>query len=115
MADKTPKILLRFYRTDAGGEPVLEWLKEQPKSHRKQIGQDLMRAQYRWPVGMPLCRPLGKGLYEIRTSLPNNTISRVFVCQVGDELVALHSVVKKTQQTDPGDLKLARKRMNEEK
>lgn len=29
-----------------------------------------MRAQWRWPLGLPPCRPLGNGLWEIRTDLP---------------------------------------------
>lgn len=59
------KIPLVFFRTAAGSEPVREWLKELPEAERHTIGQDLLRAQWRWPVGMPLCRPLGNGLWEI--------------------------------------------------
>ena len=52
------KIPLLFYRTSMGAEPVREWLRELAIEDRNAIGQDLMRVQYRWPVGMPLCRPL---------------------------------------------------------
>ncbi len=61
------KIPLVFFRTAAGGEPVREWLKGLPEVERQVIGKDLLRAQWRWPVGMPLCRPLGGGLWKIRT------------------------------------------------
>jgi hypothetical protein len=61
------KIPLRFYRTKGGGEPVREWLKALDSDDRTAIGQDLMRVQFRWPVGMPLCRKLGEGLWELRT------------------------------------------------
>ena len=107
------KILLVFYKTGAGGEPVRDWLRSLPKPHRELIGQDLATAQYGWPVGMPICRPLKQGLFEIRTTLPDKTQSRVFLCQSGDVLVALHSVIKKTQRTDPTDLTIARSRMKE--
>jgi hypothetical protein len=60
------KILLFFYRTSAGAEPVREWLRELGTEDRNVIGQDLMRIQYRWPVGMPLCRPLSGCLWEVR-------------------------------------------------
>ena len=57
---------LVFYRAASGAEPVLDWLKSLPKEERREIGQDLMRAQWRWPVGMPLCRrSLGGGLWEV--------------------------------------------------
>jgi antitoxin HicB len=29
--------------------------------------EGFVAAQWRWPVGMPLCRPFGDGLWEIRT------------------------------------------------
>jgi Phage derived protein Gp49-like (DUF891) len=52
-------------------------LRELGTEDRNVIGQDLMRIQYRWPVGMPLCRPLSGGLWEVRSSLPGNRIARV--------------------------------------
>jgi hypothetical protein len=56
------KIELVFFRNDAGSEPVREWLKNLDEAERHAIGVDLLRAQWRWPVGMPLCRPMGRGL-----------------------------------------------------
>ena len=107
------KVPLRFYRTARGNEPVREWLKALDREDRLAIGMDLMRAQYRWPVGMPLCRPMGDGLWEIRTNLPSRTISRVMVCLWKGELVAVHGFIKKTQQTPNDDLQLARRRKAE--
>ena len=107
------KIPLVFYRTSASVEPVLDWLKSLPVDDRKEIGHDLMRAQWRWPVGMPLCRPMGAGLWEVRSTLPSNCIARVLLCAHANQLVALHGFIKKTQKTSPADLELARKRMKE--
>ncbi len=67
---KPQKIPLIFYRTAASGEPAKDWLKGLDEAERHAIGKDLLRAQWRWPVGMPLCRPMGSGLWEIRTDLP---------------------------------------------
>ena len=66
------KIPLIFYRSETGIEPVREWLQGLPEAERHAIGSDLLRAQWRWPVGMPLCRPMGNGLWEIRTDLPTS-------------------------------------------
>lgn len=63
------KIPVVFYRTRAGTEVVRIWLRGLEESDRNIIGQDLMRVQYRWPVGMPLCRALRDGLWEIRSDL----------------------------------------------
>ena len=71
------KIPVVFYRTQGGAEVVRDWLRSLDDADRRAVGLDLMRVQYRWPVGMPLCRALGDGLWEVRTSLPSNRIARV--------------------------------------
>ena len=77
------------------------------------IGLDLMRVQFRWPIGMPLCRAMGDGLWEIRTSLPSNRIARVLFCAVRDRIVVLHGFIKKTQKTPAEELALVRTRKEE--
>ena len=74
------KVELVFFRNDVGSEPVREWLKSLSVEDRRAIGTDLLRAQWRWAAGMPLCRPMGKGLWEVRTDLPRNRTSRVLIC-----------------------------------
>ena len=107
------KIQLAFFRTFAGSEPVRDWLKSLPPEERQAIGRDLLRAQWRWPVGMPLVRPIGDGLWEVRTDLPTKRTARVMLCFYADHLVALHAFIKKTQTTLHEDLALARKRQRE--
>jgi phage-related protein len=107
------KIPLVFYRARSGSEPVRSWLKALPVIERHAIGLDLLRAQWRWPIGMPLCRPLSEGLYEIRTDLPTGRTARVLICQFSGHLVVLHGFIKKTRTTPDDDLNLARKRKKE--
>ena len=107
------KVELVFYRNGSGDEPVREWLQALPAKDKSAVGQDLMRAQWRWPVGMPLCRPLGQGLWEIRTELPSSRIARVLICYSNGKLVALHAFIKKTQKTPENDLALGRTRKKE--
>jgi phage-related protein len=102
-----------FFRTDAGSEPVREWLKVLSENERHAIGSDLLRAQWRWPVGMPLCRPLGSGLWELRTDLPTKRSARVLLAVYRGHLVALHGFIKKTRATPDEDLALARRRQKE--
>jgi len=112
--DKQPeKIPLVFFRTVAGSEPVRDWLKGLPREERHAIGTDLLRAQWRWPIGMPLCRALGGGLWEIRTDLPTRRTARVLICAYRGRLVALHGFIKKTRATPDEDLKLAHRRKKE--
>ena len=88
--EENDKIPLVFYRTSSGGEPVRDWLKGLNPDDRNAVGMDLMRAQWRWPIGMPLCRPMGDGLWEVRTELPSRRIARVLFCVHAGRLVALH-------------------------
>lgn len=106
-------IPLVFYRSAAGKEPVRDWLTDLTVEVRRAIGMDLMRVQYGWPVGMPLVRPLGKGLFEVRTDLPDKRISRVMFCFNHRELYALHGFIKKAQKTPDADMKIARQRQKE--
>ena len=110
MPQKTPLV---FYRTGAGREPVREWLKRLDRNERRAIGKDLMRAQWCWPVGMPLTRPLGDGLWEVRTDLPTNRTARLLFCFCRERLVALHGFIKKTRVTRTADLAIARNRKKE--
>ena len=107
------KIPVVFYRTKAGTEAVRDWLRSLDDADRQAVGLDLMRVQYRWPVGMPLCRALGDGLWEVRTSLPSNRIARVLFSVQQGRILVLHGFIKKTQKTPADDLALARRRNRE--
>src|SRR5580693_8750236 len=78
-----PEIPVRFYRTSSGIGPVLEWLRDLPKEDRRVLGIDLMRVQVGWPIGMPLARSLGDGLWEMRSTLPSRRIETVAVLSRG--------------------------------
>jgi phage-related protein len=113
-ADSIPrKVPLVFFRTETGNEPVREWLRALAEEERRSIGMDLLRAQWRWPIGMPLCRQLGRGLWEIRTNLPTKKTARVLICMHLGQLVALHGFIKKTRTTPVQDFALARGRQKE--
>jgi phage-related protein len=57
----------------------------------------------------PVCKPLGDGLYEVRSSLSQNRIARVlFYVDAKGRMVLLHGFIKKSRRTPPADLELAR-------
>jgi phage-related protein len=111
--DPPTKIPVVFYQTEGGTEVVLDWLRDLDEGDRGAIGQDLMRVQYRWPVGMPLCRSLKGGLWEVRVNLPSKRIARLIFSIREAKILVLHGFIKKTQKTPPPDLELARKRDKE--
>jgi phage-related protein len=102
-----------FYRSAAGSEPVREWLRSLPPEDRRVIGGDLATLQVGWPIGMPLCRSLGGGLWELRSSLSTKRIARLLFFAAEGKLGIVHGFVKKTRKTPGGDIALARRRMKE--
>lgn len=99
MPGKGPrKIPVVFYRTQGGAEVVRDWLRSLDEADRQAVGLDLMRVQYRWPVGMPLCRALGDGLWEVRTSLPSGRIARVLFSAQQGRILVLHGFIRRPRR-----------------
>lgn len=113
MQNEPKKVPARFYRNENGTEPVRDWLQSLSRDDRKKIGADVATVEYGWPVGMPTCRPMGAGLWEVRTNLESNRIARVLFCMAEGQMVLLHGFIKKTEKTPPADVNIARTRMKE--
>jgi phage-related protein len=94
------------------------------KEARREIGADIARVQWQWPIGKPRVDGFGGGLYEVRTSLAGEQYRVLFYVE-GDALVLVHAesqrgtmvlvhgIHKKTQKTPAAVIALARKRMKE--
>jgi phage-related protein len=103
---------------------VRDWLLSLTKEVRREIGSDIERVQWQWPVGKPLVDGFGRGLYEVRTALEGEHYRVLFYVE-GDALVLVHGeprpgtmvlvhgIHKKTQKTAAAIISLARKRMKE--
>ncbi|MQU04702.1 type II toxin-antitoxin system RelE/ParE family toxin [Pseudomonas helleri] len=105
-----PDVLnVRFFRTDAGNEPVREWLTDLPREHRRTVGVDIKTVQLGWPIGMPVVRKLDAGLWEVRIDL-GDTIARVLFTVVGCDMILLHGFIKKSQKTPASDMATAKQR-----
>jgi phage-related protein len=111
--DQLKEIPVTFYRTAAGAEPVRDWLRSLSAEDRRTIGTDLATVQVGWPVGMPLCRSLGGGLWEVRSKLAGNRIARLLFFIADDRIGVVNGFIKKTQKTPPDEMSLAQKRMKE--
>ena len=113
MPQKPKRIPVVFFVTATGREPVREWLKELDRDDRREIGGDILAVQKGWPLGLPLCRSLGQGLWEVRSTLPSRRIARVIFAFDDETIVLLHGFIKKTQKTPPGEIDTALKRLKE--
>lgn len=99
-----------FYRSESGNEPVRDWLLGLQPIDRKTIGKDIALVEYGWPIGMPVCRPLEHGLWEVRSSISESRIARVIFCFSDSRIVLLHGFIKKTQKTPQDAITIARAR-----
>ncbi len=104
------KITVVFFQQDSGNEPVREWLQGLGDEDRKIIGTDIAIVEFGWPVGMPGCRAMGAGLYEVRSNLKDR-IARVLFFIADGNAILLHGFIKKSQATPKTDLTIARQRM----
>jgi phage-related protein len=102
-----------FFRTASGREPVRDWLKALDEADRHIIGRDIATAEFGWPLGMPVCRSLGRGLHEIRSDMGGGRTARVIFGVDEGRMLLLHAFMKKTRKTPTRDLALALKRMSE--
>lgn len=107
-----PILDVRFFQTDAGAEPVREWLKAMPAMDRKTVGEDIKTVQFGWPLGMPLVGHMGGDIWEVRVKLENR-IARVLFAIDGQTMVLLHGFIKKQQKTPASELDLARDRLKQ--
>lgn len=93
-----------FYQTDAGGEPVREFLRKQlTPAERTAVGKDIRTVEYGWPVGMPVCKDLKNGLLEVRTEL-DRKICRILFAIYGSRMILFHGFIKKSQSTPGADM-----------
>jgi len=105
-------LIVSFYRSPAGNEPVREWLKLRTSEEKKIIGEDIKTVEYTWSVGYPQVVKLDKDIWELRINLPKG-ICRIFFTIWNNYMVLLHSIIKKTKKTPQQDLDIAKKRRNQ--
>ena len=90
-----------------------DWLNERSRDDQRIIGRDIAKVQFGWPIGLPMCRPLGNGLWVVRSSLPSRREARVLFGFHDGMLIALTAFIKKTQATPAGEIAMAQQRLKE--
>lgn len=105
-----PILSVRFFATEAGSEPVREWLKGLSAQDKKTIGEDIKTVQFGWPLGMPLVDHLEGDIWEVRIKLENR-IARVLFVIDKQTMILLHGFIKKSQKTPKQELDLAKQRL----
>lgn len=107
---REPTLHVKFYRTEAGTEPVRGWVLDLTVDDCRKVGIALNEIQFRWPIGMPRVRKLQPRLWEARIIVKDG-IARVFFTVDGIHMVLLHGFIKKSQKAPAADLETAIKRL----
>ena len=98
------KLEAKFYRTQAGNVPGLDWIKELSRDDRKLIGEAIRTVEYTWPVPPPLVKKLDDHLWEIRETISNLNEARLIFTVDSGICVLLHGFEKKSRKTPQQDL-----------
>ena len=111
MAKAPKKITVSFFQSDTGKMPVREWLLGLSGEDKKIIGEDIKTVELGWSVGMPVAKPIGGKLFEVRSVLKNGDQARIIFIIYKSLMILLHGFIKKSKKTPKRDLELAKNRM----
>ena len=108
MPNGAKRLPVEFFRTESGHEPMRDWLKSDlfSKEDRRRLGENIKTVERGRPIGMPTCRSIGRGLWEVRTNLPTRIVRVLFFIADG-RMVLVHGFVKKSRATPQADVELA--------
>jgi phage-related protein len=87
-----------------------------PREIRDRLGKALFALQLGEQLGMPLSRPMpivATGVAELRVRGDDGQFRAFYFAASEEGIFVVHAFAKKTQQTPPADIKLARKRLKE--
>lgn len=87
-----------------------------PKDARLRLGKGLFRLQMGESVGMPNSRPMpvvAPGASELRVKTQDGAYRAFYYTASPEGILVFHALLKKTQQTPPLEIELARKRLKE--
>lgn len=107
---------IEWFETEAGNLPVLEWLQDLSEKeqglvlwHIEQLALLGLEAQ------MPLVRPLGNKLYELRIRTRGRNQRIAYFAASGKKFVLVHGFTKKQKTTPQSEKEVALKRMRDYK
>ena len=87
-----------------------------PRAIRDRLGKALFLLQVGEQPGMPLSRPMpsvAPGVSELRLHSGDGQYRTFYFTASAKGILVPHAFVKKTQQTPPSEIQLARKRLKE--
>lgn len=101
-----------FYTTAAGEEVIVEFLDSLPRKDHAKLLRDIdLLADYGPNLHEPYTRHIDGAIWELRSKFSTNTHRIFYFIRSDNKLVLLHGFTKKTQQTPPSEIKVAKQRL----
>lgn len=99
-----------YYALPGGCQPAKEYIKSLDSKLRSKTMRsvDLLRMKGHL-MGEPESKHLEDGIFELRTTMGNNTSRILFFFCVGDTAVLTHGFLKKTQRTPRREIAKAKR------
>lgn len=101
---------IEFYRLENGKAPVEEFLDSlNPKMRNKAVrGLELLE-EFGNTLREPNSKAMSDGLFELRIKFSSDITRIFYFFYINKKIVLTNGFVKKTQQTPPAEIELARK------
>ena len=98
-----------FAKNADGTAPFEEYLSGmQPKMKAKTLRSVLLLKEFGPTLREPNTKPLGDGIFELRTVLGSDTGRSLFFFYDGNTIVLTHGFIKKTQKTPRKEIERAK-------
>lgn len=102
---------VEFYEDDDGTYPAEEFILSQDVKMRAKLFRMLELLESRGnELREPYSKPLGDGIFELRTKQGTNITRVLYFFVVGRKIILTNGFVKKAQKTPPSEIEIAKKR-----
>ena len=99
-----------YYRKENGECPIEKFLSGLKMGLREKLYLSIHAlAEYGPVLRAPVSKPLGDGLFELRTMFGSDTTRTVFFFVAGGRAIITHGFVKKSQKTPSRELRKAKR------
>lgn len=101
---------VEYYKLENGSKPAEDFILAQDYKMRAKIFSTLTYLEAMGPnLREPYSKPLGDGIFEIRTKLGSDITRVLYFFVVGQKVILTNGFVKKTQKSPPGEIERAKR------
>lgn len=101
---------IEFYETASGDKPAEEFIDEQEKKMQAKIFRMIgLLKENGSNLRMPYSEHLSEGIFQIRAQAGSDISRVLYFFVVGKKIILTNGFTKKTQETPPAEIELAKK------